>query len=67
MFIVFTIYSNVLVSKHLNISGDIFYNIPYSWIICLIVPVLGWSLFCVMYIYLVLLIPFKLRLLKRDD
>lgn len=52
MFIVFSVQSLVLVSKKMKIPGEEIYAIPYSWILCLIVPILGWILLAVMLIYL---------------
>ena len=38
--------------QKLNVPGCEIYATPYSWILCLIVPVLGWILLAVMLIYL---------------
>lgn len=54
MFIIFVIQINCKVAAHLNVPGSEIYNLPYSWILCVIVPVIGWSLFLVMYIYVVI-------------
>lgn len=51
MLLIFSIKIGCLVSKKLKLPGDEIYMLPYSWIICLIVPVLGWSLFILLYIY----------------
>ena len=34
----------------LKVAGSL-YNSPYSWIICIIVPLVGWAIFVVMFIY----------------
>lgn len=51
MAIIFIIETNVLVAKKLNVPGSEIYNLPYTWIGCFIVPILGWSLFIIMLIY----------------
>lgn len=52
MFLVFGVEMTVQVAKKLNVPGSEIYATPYSWILCLIVPVLGWILLAVMLIYL---------------
>ena len=52
MFTVFEIQMLVKVAKKLKVPGDEIYAMPYSWILCIIVPVIGWILLLVMYIYL---------------
>ena len=52
MFTVFHIQTLVNVCKKLHVPGKEIYATPYSWILCLIVPVLGCILLCVMLIYL---------------
>lgn len=42
------------VAKKLNVPGSDIYATPYSWIICIIVPVIGWVLLIVMYIYIMI-------------
>ena len=42
----------VEVAKKLNVPGSQIYALPYAWIICIIVPVVGWVLLIVMFIYL---------------
>ena len=39
------------VADKLNVPGSKIYNSPYSWILCLIVPIVGWILLVVMYLY----------------
>ena len=51
MLMVFVIQMNCKVATKLNVPGDKIYNTPYTWIICFIVPVIGWALFIVMLIY----------------
>lgn len=52
--LVFAIQIACQVAATLNVPGKEIYNTPYSWIICLIVPVVGWSLLIVMYIYIMI-------------
>lgn len=54
MLLVFNIQMLVLSCKKLNVPGSEIYATPYSWIICLIIPVLGWILLLVMSIYLII-------------
>lgn len=39
-------------AKKLNVPGESIYATPYTWIVCFIVPVLGWALLIVMMLYL---------------
>lgn len=50
--IVFSIQITCEVAAKLSIPGEEIYNTPYSWILCIIIPVIGWSLLIVMYIYI---------------
>ena len=40
------------VASKLNIPGSEIYYTPYTWILCIIVPVVGWIMLLVMFIYL---------------
>lgn len=40
------------VADALNVPGSGLYNCPYTWIVCIIVPVVGWILLLVMLIYI---------------
>lgn len=40
------------ISKKLGVAGSEIYAFPYSWILCIIVPILGWVLLFIMLIYL---------------
>ena len=51
MLLVFSIKMGCLVCKKLNVPGKEIYTLPYTWIVCLIVPILGWTLFVILYIY----------------
>ena len=52
MLLVFMIQMMVTVANKLEVPGGEIYNTPYTWIICIIVPVLGWVLLLVMLIYI---------------
>ena len=52
MFYVFVIQILTRVCEKLEVPGSEIYTSPYSWLLCLIVPVIGWILFAVMLIYL---------------
>lgn len=48
---VFMIQMECSVAKKLNVPGEKIYNTPYTWILCMIVPIIGWTLLIVMAIY----------------
>ncbi len=52
MAITFIIQITIENAKKLGVPGEEIYASPYSWILCLIVPVVGWCLFFVMLYYL---------------
>ena len=52
MFYVFEIQMMVKVASKLEVTGKEIYDNPYTWILCLIVPVIGWILLIVMSLYL---------------
>lgn len=60
MIIVFNIQITSLVAAKLKVSGKELYLSPYIWIILLIIPILGWTLFIVLYLYLQIDIIVKL-------
>lgn len=51
MLLVFSIKIGCLVSAKLKVPGDDIYLLPYPWIVSLVVPVLGWTLFIILYFY----------------
>lgn len=53
MFIVFLVQISVEVAKTLKVNGEKIYNNVYIWILCLIIPVVGWILLIVMYLYII--------------
>ena len=52
MFMVLQIKMQIEVCKRLNVKGNSIYGFPYAWILCLIVPILGWAIFLVMLIHI---------------
>lgn len=52
MLMVFMIQMNSKVAANLELSGSSIYNTPYTWILFIIIPVLGWTLLIVMYTYI---------------
>lgn len=61
MLVVFNIYISCFVCEKLNVPGREIYMYPYPWIICLIVPFLGWMLFILLYIYVHTWYIFKMK------
>ena len=60
MLIVFSIQMNAKVATNLKVSGSSIYNTPYTWIVFVIVPVIGWIFLLVMLIYIIILPNIKL-------
>lgn len=52
MIYVFYIESLTQVAAKLEVPGKEIYLSPYIWLLCLIMPVIGWIIFAVMFIYL---------------
>ncbi len=52
LLIVFLVQMLCTVASKLNVPGKEIYGYPYAWILCLIVPIVGWTLLIVMWIYL---------------
>lgn len=53
MFMVFYFTITTHVCEKLNVPYKEIYLSPYVWLLCLGVPIIGWSLFCVMSIYVI--------------
>ena len=60
MLFIFSIQMTAKVAANLEVSGSKIYNIPYTWIIFVIIPVVGWTLFIVMWLYIIILPNIKL-------
>lgn len=52
VFLVFLIQITCEVAAKLKVPGSNIYNTPYSWVLCIIVPIIGWALLIVMYLYI---------------
>lgn len=55
MLMVFALQMMAKVAANLEVSGSKIYNTPYTWIILIIIPLVGWILFAVMYLYILIL------------
>ena len=51
MFFIFYMQTLTSVCKKLNVPGSEIYAYPYAWLLCFIIPVIGWVLFIVLFIY----------------
>ena len=60
MLIVFAIQMNCKVAKELEVSGSNIYNTPYTWIVFIIIPIVGWALLIVMDLYIFIIPHIKL-------
>lgn len=52
MLAVFSIQISIEVAKKLDVPGKEIYASPYVWIICVIVPIIGWVFLAVLSFYL---------------
>ncbi len=64
MFLVFSIQTGVLVSVRLKVPGWEVYSLPYVWIISLIIPIFGWTIFVFLYFYVHFWYLFKIKYLS---
>ncbi len=60
MLIIFSIQMNCKVANALDVSGSNIYNIPYTWILLIIVPILGWVLLIILLLYILIMPNVKL-------
>lgn len=60
MLLIFGIQMNCKVANELKVSGSKIYNTPYIWIGCIIIPVVGWIILLVMWLYVIVLPNIKL-------
>lgn len=65
MFLVFSVQIGSLVSAKLDVPGKEIYLPPYVWIVSLIVPILGWTLFIILYFYVHFWYLFSLKYYLR--
>lgn len=61
LFIIFLIEQLVKIANKLKIAGTDLYISPYFWILCVIVPLVGWILLLVTYIYLIFNVTIELN------
>lgn len=54
MFTIFIIECTCLVAAKLGVSGYELYLSPYIWILCIIIPIIGWIMFAAMYLYILI-------------
>ena len=66
MVVVFIIQMTCEVAAKLEVPGSEIYLSPYAWILCLIIPVIGWICFSVMVLYLTLWNIVRLRSGKAE-
>ena len=52
MFFIFYMQTLTSVCKKLDVPGKEIYAYPYAWLLCFIIPIIGWTLFIVLFIYL---------------
>lgn len=52
MMVVFMLTITVKVAAKLDVPGSEIYLSPYVWILCLIIPFIGWTLLFIMYLYI---------------
>ena len=52
MLLVFTVQITVKVASKLDVPGKEIYDNPYTWVICLIAPIVGWIVLFVIVLYL---------------
>lgn len=64
MFLVFSIQTGILVSVRLKVPGWEVYSLPYVWIISLIIPIFGWTIFVFLYFYVHFWYLFKIKYLS---
>lgn len=60
MFAVFVITILTKVAAKLDVAGKEIYLSPYIWILCIIIPILGWIALIVMTLYLEIMILISL-------
>lgn len=67
VFMVFLVQITCEVASKLKVPGSEIYNNPYSWILCIIIPLIGWVLLIVMYIYITVWIVVMLARGKGEE
>ena len=67
MLMVFLIQMIVNIAKKLEVRGSDIYATPYSWIVCMIVPIVGWVCLLVMLFYIMTFTIVKLGQGKGEE
>lgn len=52
MLFILTIQMTVKICIKFGVSGKEIYGYPYIWVLSLIVPIIGWALFIIMFLYI---------------
>lgn len=52
MLVVFLYQTKVAVAKKVGVAGSSLYASPYTWLLCMIVPLIGWTIMIAMIIYI---------------
>ena len=60
MFMVFIIQITALTAYKLEVPGSELYLSPYIWLLCFIIPIIGWICLSVLLLYLPIMIIVKL-------
>ena len=51
MLLVLIIEVTIKICVKLEVPGSDLYTLPYPWIICFIIPIVGWALFVILLVY----------------
>jgi len=51
MLFILIIEVTVKICVKLEVPGSDLYTLPYPWIVCIIIPIIGWALFVILLIY----------------
>lgn len=54
MLLIFYIQTSIKICLKLNVAGKNIYALPYFWILFVIIPIVGWVLFVLMLVYILL-------------
>ena len=67
MLFILVIQTNVKICLKLDVSGSEIYKLPYVWIGLLITPILGWTLFLILLVYIYLMYIIRLFQGKAEN
>ena len=51
MLLILIIEVTIKICVKLEVPGSDLYALPYPWIICIIIPIVGWALFVILLVY----------------